>query len=61
MVAEVRDLLDAYGSIEFASAYARGIAGAALDAFQEAFASAMPGSDKDFVEALVPYMVDRQL
>lgn len=60
MVAEVRELLDAYGSITFAAEYARGIAGAALDTFEEAFASAAPGPDRDFVRALVPYMLDRR-
>ena len=60
MVGEIRDLLDAYGSITFASAYARGIADAALDTFEEAFASAAPSPDRDFVRALVPYMLDRR-
>jgi geranylgeranyl diphosphate synthase type II len=60
MVAEVRELLDAYGSITFAAEYAHGIAGAALDTFEEAFASAAPGPDRDFVRALVPYMLDRR-
>jgi geranylgeranyl diphosphate synthase type II len=60
MVAEVRELLDVYGSITFAAEYARGIAGAALDTFEEAFASAAPGPDRDFVRALVPYMLDRR-
>jgi geranylgeranyl diphosphate synthase, type II len=60
MVAEVRELLDAYGSIEFAAAYAQGIAGAALDAFEAAFEPAAEGPDKDFVRALVPYMLDRR-
>jgi hypothetical protein len=46
MVAEIRKLLDAYGSIAFAAAYARGIASAALDAFEEAFAPAAVGSDR---------------
>jgi geranylgeranyl diphosphate synthase, type II len=61
MVAEVRALLDAYGSIDFAAAYARGIAGAALDAFEAAFAPAQPGPDREFVRALVPYMLDRRV
>jgi geranylgeranyl diphosphate synthase type II len=61
MVSEVRALLDAYGSIPFAAAYARGIAGAALDAFEAAFATAMAGPDRDFVRALVPYMLDRRV
>jgi geranylgeranyl diphosphate synthase, type II len=61
MVAEVRELLDAYGSITFAAEYAHGIAGAALDTFEEAFASAAPGPDRDFVRALVPYMLERRV
>ena len=61
MVAEIRQLLDAYGSIEFAAAYARGIAGAALDAFEEAFPPATTGPDRDFVQALVPYMLERRM
>lgn len=61
MVAEVRALLDAYGSIDFAAAYARGIAGAALDAFDAAFALAPSGPDREFVRALIPYMLDRRV
>ncbi len=61
MVSEIRGLLDAYGSIAFAAAYARGIAGAALDAFEAAFAPAIAGRDRDFVWALVPYMLDRRV
>jgi geranylgeranyl diphosphate synthase type II len=60
IVAEVRELLDVYGSIAFAAEYAHGIAGAALDTFEAAFASAAPGPDRDFVRALVPYMLDRR-
>jgi geranylgeranyl diphosphate synthase, type II len=60
MVAEVRALLDRYGSIAFAAEYARGIADAALDAFEVAFASAAPGTDREFVRAVVPYMLDRR-
>ena len=60
MIAEIRGLLDAYGSITFAAAYAQGIAGAALAAFEQAFAPAAPGPDRDFVRALVPYMLDRR-
>jgi geranylgeranyl diphosphate synthase, type II len=60
IVAEIRGLLDDYGSIAFAAAYARGIAAAALDAFEAAFAPAPDGPDRDFVRALVPYMLDRR-
>jgi geranylgeranyl diphosphate synthase type II len=61
MIAEIRGLLDDYGSIAFAAAYAKGIAGAALEAFEKAFAEAEPGPDKDFIRAVVPYMVDRRV
>ena len=60
IVSEVRALLDDYGSISFAAAYAKGIAEAALDAFGTAFATAEPGPDRSFIQALVPYMVDRR-
>jgi geranylgeranyl diphosphate synthase type II len=60
MVSEVRGLLDDYGSIAFASAYAKGIAGAALETFEAAFATAELGPDRDFIRAVVPYMVDRR-
>jgi geranylgeranyl diphosphate synthase type II len=50
-----------YGSIEFAAAYAQGIAGAALEAFETAFADAEPGPDREFVRAVVPYMVTRRV
>jgi geranylgeranyl diphosphate synthase type II len=61
MVAEIRGLLTEYGSIAFAAAYAEGIAGAALDAFEAAFALASDGPDRDFVQAAVPYMLDRRV
>jgi geranylgeranyl diphosphate synthase type II len=59
VVEELRALMDRHGSITFATEYARGIARAALDAFDVAFASATPGPDTDFVRALVPYMLGR--
>jgi len=59
-VGEIRELLDVYGSIEFARAYAQGIAGAALEAFEEAFAEVGPGPDREFLRAAVPYMLDRR-
>lgn len=60
LIADIRSLMDAYGSVEFTRAYAAGIAGSALDAFEVAFATARPGPDVDFVRALVPYMLDRR-
>jgi geranylgeranyl diphosphate synthase type II len=59
VIAQIRALFDVYGSIEFARAYAEGIAGSALDAFEAAFAGARDGGDKDFVRALIPYMLGR--
>ncbi len=59
MVSQIRELLQDYGSIAFAAAYASGIAGAALEAFESAFAPTS-GPDRDFVRALVPYMLDRR-
>jgi geranylgeranyl diphosphate synthase, type II len=59
VVSQVRDLMNRYGSIVFATEYSRGIADAALDAFDLAFASAEPGPDSEFVRALVPYMLGR--
>jgi len=60
VVSEIRGLLNDYGSIAFAAAYARGIAGAAMEAFETAFAPATAGPDRDFVRAAVPYMLDRR-
>lgn len=60
VVDEIRALVDVYGSLDFARAYAAGIADQALDAFETAFAAATPGPDTDFVRALVPYMLDRR-
>jgi len=47
------------GSIAFAEEYARGIAGAAVEAYEAAFADARPGEDAEFVRALIPYMLGR--
>jgi geranylgeranyl diphosphate synthase type II len=60
LVSQVRDLLEAYGSVEFAEAYGRGIAGAAAESFETAFVAAEPGTDRDFIRAAVPYMLDRR-
>jgi geranylgeranyl diphosphate synthase type II len=59
IVERVRELMDRYGSIEFSQEYARGIAGAAMDAFADAFSEAIDGPDTKFVQSLVPYMVGR--
>jgi geranylgeranyl diphosphate synthase type II len=60
LVDEIRALLDAYGSIDYARAYAQGIADTAVDAFEVAFATATHGPDVEFVRALIPYMLGRR-
>jgi len=60
LVSEIRALLDEYGCIEYARAYAQGIADTAVDAFDVAFAEAQPGPDLEFVRAVIPYMVGRR-
>jgi geranylgeranyl diphosphate synthase, type II len=54
------ELMVAHGSIEFAEDYARGIADAALDAYDSAFAGASSGDASRFVRGLVPYMLERR-
>ena len=60
VVAEIRGLMDAYGSIAFTVDYAQGIAREASDAFEGAFAAAQPGQDLDFIRDLIPYMLNRR-
>jgi geranylgeranyl diphosphate synthase type II len=52
----IRALMDEYGSIAFTSQYAEGILLVAEEYFEQAFASAEPGPDVDFLRALVPYV-----
>ena len=59
MVAEVRRLIDAAGSIEFAAELARGIAGAALESHDTAFGDAPDQRSAGVLRALVPYMLGR--
>ena len=58
-VARIRALLDKYGSIEFAHDYARGIAVAAVEAYDTAFQGCSESDDTRFVRALIPYMLGR--
>jgi geranylgeranyl diphosphate synthase, type II len=60
LVEEVRGLIDDYGSIDFARAYAGGIAGAAEAAFDDAFGDVPPGSATGFLRSLIPYMLGRR-
>jgi geranylgeranyl diphosphate synthase type II len=56
LVANIRALMDDYGSITFTSEYAEGILLVAEEYFEEAFAAAQPGPDLDFLRSLVPYV-----
>jgi geranylgeranyl diphosphate synthase type II len=58
-VYRVAGLMERHGSVEFAIAYAQGVAAAARDALAGAFAQVPSSPHVDFLHALVPYMVER--
>jgi geranylgeranyl diphosphate synthase, type II len=58
-VQQVREMMERTGSIEFAQEFGRGIAAAAADACDLAFAAAPRTEHRDFVVDLVPYMLAR--
>jgi geranylgeranyl diphosphate synthase type II len=60
LVAEIRALIDEYGSIEFSRAYAAGIASAAVPAFEEAFGHLPSSPALGFLRSIIPYMLDRR-
>jgi geranylgeranyl diphosphate synthase type II len=60
-VERVLALMRAYGSLEFALEYGGGIAAAAADAFDEAFAELGPSPHLTFIRGLIPYMLARSL
>jgi geranylgeranyl diphosphate synthase, type II len=60
LVVEIRALMERYGSLEFARMYADGIASAAVDAFDEAFAAAPESDATAFLRSLIPFMLDRR-
>jgi geranylgeranyl diphosphate synthase type II len=55
----VRQLIDKYGSIDFAVEFARGIGGGALEAHKQAFGDAPDQKSAEFIKALVPFMLGR--
>ncbi|MFI5043910.1 MAG: polyprenyl synthetase family protein [Acidimicrobiales bacterium] len=59
MVEDVHALMLRHRSIDFAAEFADGIAGSARDAFEVAFASATDNEGSRFIEALIPYMLER--
>jgi geranylgeranyl diphosphate synthase, type II len=52
-------LMVRHGSLEFAFQFGQGVAAAAYQAFSEAFADVPASPHRDFVEAIVPYMLER--
>jgi geranylgeranyl diphosphate synthase type II len=58
-VARVRRLMRRHGSLEFAGDYARGLAEAAIEAFDEAFADVRPSPHVEFIRNLAPYLISR--
>ena len=60
LILEIRAMMDRYGSLDYAQAYASRIADDATTAFETAFAPARPGPDVDFVAALIPFMLERR-
>jgi geranylgeranyl diphosphate synthase type II len=56
---ELLDLMVCHGSLEFAFQFGQGVAAAAYESFHQAFADVPPSPHRDFVEALIPYMLER--
>ena len=55
----IRSKMDQYGCIDYARQVAHGLAGAALEEFQAAFAEAPPSRDKRFLEGLATWVFHR--
>jgi geranylgeranyl diphosphate synthase type II len=60
-VEEILELMEAHGSIAYATDFAAGISGMARDAHERAFGRLRPGRDKDFLAEMVEYMLGREL
>jgi geranylgeranyl diphosphate synthase, type II len=56
---DILNLMVRYGSLDYALQFGQGIAAAAYDSFHEAFAGVPPSPARDFIEAMVPYMLTR--
>ena len=56
----VRRSMDTLGSLSYATSVARGLAGAALHEFDVIFGDQPPSRDKEFIQALVRWVLDRQ-
>jgi geranylgeranyl diphosphate synthase type II len=55
----VLELMVRHGSLEFAFQFGQGIAAKAYESFHDAFAAVPSSASRDFIEALVPYMLAR--
>ncbi len=55
----VLGMMEGYGSLEFAETWGRAIATEAHVAFDRAFADVRPSAHRDFLAAMVPYMLAR--
>jgi geranylgeranyl diphosphate synthase type II len=60
-VRRLMELIETTDSIAYARRYAETLAAASYDTFDDAFATAIPGRDKAFLRAMIPYMVERDL
>lgn len=58
-VSWIRDRMDAYDSIAYAQQVAHGLAGAAQDAFEDAFIDVPPSRDRTFLHAVVRWVLTR--
>ena len=56
---DLLDLMVGHGSLDFAFQFGQGVAAAAYESFHQAFADMPPSPHRDFVEALIPYMLER--
>lgn len=55
----IRARMDACGSIDYAREVANGLAGAALHEFSRIYGGLPPSRDKQFIEELVPWVIER--
>jgi geranylgeranyl diphosphate synthase, type II len=57
----VHTLMDKYGSIEYAKVSAHHLALAALEEFSDAYSDAIESRERQFIEEIVLYMIERDL
>ena len=60
-VDRVIGLMSKYGSIEYATEFASGITGIALEQYERAFGSLAENRDTAFLREMIDYMLDREL